>query len=81
MLVLMSTSSSSVEIAFIFVQTLLDQGMKVTKLIRCPRARLRLQYDDKPCASSDGWSERCMFSLSTLRSSAPRVRRMVVEIA
>ena len=28
--------------------------MMVTTLIRCPRARLRLEYDDKPCASSDG---------------------------
>ena len=28
--------------------------MMVTALIRCPRARLRLDYDDKPCASSDG---------------------------
>ena len=32
----------------------LDQEMMVTTLIRCPRARLRLEYDDKPCASSDG---------------------------
>ena len=28
--------------------------MIVTTLIRCPRARLRLKYDDKPCASTDG---------------------------
>ena len=28
--------------------------MMVTTLIRCPRARLRLEYDDKSCASSDG---------------------------
>ena len=53
---LMSTSSSSVEIAFIFVQTLwtMDQRMIVATLLRCPRVRLRLESDDKPCASSDG---------------------------
>ena len=32
----------------------LDERMIVTTLIRCPRARLRLESDDKPCASSDG---------------------------
>ena len=32
----------------------LDQEMIVTTLIRCPRARLRLEYDDKSCASSGG---------------------------
>ena len=28
--------------------------MIVTTLIRCPWARLRLEYDDKPCAASVG---------------------------
>ena len=51
---LIGTSSSSVEIAFIYVQTLWTRRMMVTTLIRCPRARLRLEYDDKSCASSDG---------------------------
>ena len=36
--------------------------MKVTTLIRCPMARLRLQYDDKPCASFDGPSAVCSHS-------------------
>ena len=36
--------------------------MIVTTLIRCPRARLRLEYDDKPCASSGGPSAVCSHS-------------------
>ena len=36
--------------------------MIVTALIRCPRARLRLEYDDKPCASSDGPKVVCSHS-------------------
>ena len=28
--------------------------MIVATLPRCPRVRLRLESDDKPCASSDG---------------------------
>ena len=47
--------------------------MIVTTLIRCPRARLRLEYDDKPCASSDGPSAAC-FSLRKLRHDVLRKR-------
>ena len=36
--------------------------MIVTTLIRCPWARLRLEYDDKPCASSGGPKVVCSHS-------------------
>ena len=36
--------------------------MMVTTLIRCPTARLRVQYDDKPWASSNGPSAVCSHS-------------------
>ena len=41
--------------------------MIVTTLIRCPRARLRLEYDDKPCASSDGPSAACSHSANCVK--------------
>ena len=36
--------------------------MIVTTLIRCPRVRLRLESDDKPCAASVGPKVVCSHS-------------------
>ena len=57
----------------------LDQGMMVTALIRCPRARLRLDYDDKPCVALVGakvvWSHSGNFVMMFLKKRrAPHLR-------
>ena len=51
----MSTSGRfRVDCIHICSDTLETKGWLVTTLMGFPRARLRVQYDVKPCASSDG---------------------------